>query len=86
MRIIARRTLREFVAEHAGHDDERALKAAIDSWFADVSKATWTSTADVIRLYATASIVSADRIVFNIIRAMTIAWLLLTTSRRRLCG
>jgi len=31
-----------------------------------VSKAAWTSTADVKRLYANASIVSADRIVFNI--------------------
>lgn len=29
-------------------------------------KARWTSTADVKRLYATASIVTADRIVFNI--------------------
>ncbi len=66
MRIISRRTLREFIAERAGRKDQRALKAALDSWFAEVSKAAWTSTADVKRLYATASIVSADRIVFNI--------------------
>ena len=39
---------------------------ALDAWFAEVSKAAWLSTADVKRLYATASIVSADRIVFNI--------------------
>jgi mRNA interferase HigB len=30
-----------------------------------VRKAQWKSTADVKRLYATASIVSAERIVFN---------------------
>jgi mRNA interferase HigB len=66
MRIIARRTLREFIAERAGHKDQPALKAALDAWFAEVSKADWISTADVKRLYATASIVSADRIVFNI--------------------
>lgn len=66
MRIIARRTLREFVATRAGHKDQPALKAALDAWFAEVSKAAWTSTADVRRLYATASVVSADRIVFNI--------------------
>lgn len=66
MRIISRRTLREFIAERASRKDQRALKAALDSWFAEVSKAAWTSTADVKRLYATASIVSADRIVFNI--------------------
>jgi len=66
MRIIARRTLREFIAERAGHKDQPALQAALDAWFAEVSRAEWASTVDVKRLYATASIVSADRIVFNI--------------------
>lgn len=66
MRIIARRTLREFVASRAGHKDQPALKAAIDAWFDELRKAQWTSTADVKRLYANASIVSAERIVFNI--------------------
>jgi mRNA interferase HigB len=31
-----------------------------------VRKAKWKNTADVKRLYATASVVTADRIVFNI--------------------
>ena len=66
MRIIARRTLRAFVAGRAGHKDRPALKSALDAWFAEVSKAGWKSTADVRRLYATASVVSAERIVFNI--------------------
>ena len=66
MRTIARRTLREFVAGRAGHRDQPALKAALDAWFVEVRKAEWDSTADVKRLYATARIVSADRIVFNI--------------------
>ena len=66
MRIIARRTLREFVEGRAGHEDQSALKAALDAWFDEVRKARWTSTADVKRLYRTASIVSAERIVFNI--------------------
>jgi mRNA interferase HigB len=66
MRIIARRALREFIAKRAGHKDQPALKAALDAWFAEVSKADWTGSADVKRLYAAASIVSADRIVFNI--------------------
>jgi mRNA interferase HigB len=66
MRIIARRSLREFVAQREGHKDQPALKTALDAWFAEVSKAEWASTADVKRLYATASIVRADRIVFNI--------------------
>lgn len=66
MRIIARRTLREFVGRLAGRADYTAVKAALDAWFDEVSKARWTSTADVKRRYATASIVSAERIVFNI--------------------
>jgi mRNA interferase HigB len=51
MRIIARRTLREFIAKRAGHKDQPALKAALDAWFAEVSKADWISTADMKRLY-----------------------------------
>jgi len=66
MRIIARRTLREFVAARAGHKDHGALKAALDAWFAEVRKARWKSPADMRRHYATASIVSAERVVFNI--------------------
>lgn len=66
MRIIARRTLRDFVESRAGRADQQALKAALDAWFAEVSKAAWRSTADVKRRYATASIVGSERIVFNI--------------------
>jgi mRNA interferase HigB len=66
MRIIARRTLREFIASRMGHKDHAALKAALDAWFDEVRKGKWTSTAEVKRLYASASIVTADRIVFNI--------------------
>lgn len=66
MRIIARRTLRNFVASRVGHKDQGAVKAALDAWFDEVQKARWASSADVKRRYATASIVSAERIVFNI--------------------
>ncbi len=66
MRIIARRTLREFVDSLAGHKDRSAVKAALDAWFDEVKKANWKSTAEVKRLYATASVVTAERIVFNI--------------------
>jgi antirestriction protein ArdC len=66
MRIIARRILREYVDRLAGDKGQPAVKAALNAWFDEVSKAHWTSSADVKRLYATASIVSAERIVFNI--------------------
>ena len=66
MRIIARRTLREFVDGLSGQKDQPAVKAALDAWFHEVSKAVWANSTDVKRLYATASIVNAGRIVFNI--------------------
>jgi mRNA interferase HigB len=66
MRIIARRTLSQFIAARAGRRDQPALKAALDAWFAEVRRAKWRNTAEVKRHYATSSIVSRDRIVFNI--------------------
>jgi len=66
MRVIARRTLREFVRSLAGRRDQPVVKAALDAWFAEVKHARWSSTADVKRAYRTASIISSDRIVFNI--------------------
>lgn len=66
MRIIARRTLREFVEARRRYKDHAALKAALDAWFDEVRKVRWSSAADIKRSYATASIISADRVVFNI--------------------
>jgi mRNA interferase HigB len=66
MRIIAWRTLREFVATRTGHKDQGALRSALDAWFHEAQNAEWHSSAELKKLYATASIVSADRVVFNI--------------------
>jgi len=66
MRIIARRTLREFVESLAGRKDQPAVKATLAAWFEEVRKAHWTSVAEVKRSYAIASIVTAERIVFNV--------------------
>jgi len=38
----------------------------LDAWFDEVRKARWANSAEIKRRYATASIVSADRVVFNI--------------------
>lgn len=66
MRIIARRTLLDFVASLAGHKDRPAVKSALDAWFREVSSARWSSAADVRKSYATVSVISAERTVFNI--------------------
>ena len=60
MRIIARRALRDFWEKHA--DAEQPLRA----WYHDVLRADWKSPADVKSVYASASIVGENRLVFNI--------------------
>jgi mRNA interferase HigB len=46
--------------------EERAVKSALESWFYEVLRAEWRTPADVLRVYANASIVGSDRVVFNI--------------------
>ena len=60
MRIISKRTLREFWTAHA--DATEPLKA----WYALVSRADWRGPADVKATFAHASIVANHRVVFNI--------------------
>ena len=60
MRVIARKTLREFWEKHP--DARRALQ----TWYADVKHATWTSPADIKIVYHNASFLSNNRVVFNI--------------------
>jgi mRNA interferase HigB len=66
MRIIARRTLRTYVELRRRNRDHLALKAQLDAWYDEVRKARWMTMADVKRHYATASVISSERIVFNI--------------------
>jgi mRNA interferase HigB len=50
----------------AKHKDLRALEASLDSWYQEVKRAQWKNSLDVKASYATASIVGADRVAFNI--------------------
>ncbi len=65
VRIIARKTLREFADTLRGSKDQRAVRSALESWFHEVRAADWKAPTDVTRDYANASIVG-DRVVFNI--------------------
>lgn len=60
MRIISRRALREFWAEHP--DAEQPLQA----WYANAKRADWKTPSDVKLTYRNASIVANNRVVFNI--------------------
>ena len=66
MRIIARSTLVRFTENMTGHEDHRAVKGALDAWFHEARQAEWKTPADVKRYYGNASILGADRVVFNI--------------------
>ena len=60
MRIISRKTIREFWEKHL--DAEHALEA----WYHDAKRAVWKTPADIKSVYRNASFVGTDRVVFNI--------------------
>jgi mRNA interferase HigB len=60
MRIISRRTLREFWEKHPD------AAVPLQTWYADVARADWKSPADIKAIYHNASIVANNRVVFNI--------------------
>lgn len=60
MRVIAKRTLREFWKKHG--DCEEQLK----SWYHEAERAHWNSSSEVLQDYPSASILGNNRICFNI--------------------
>lgn len=60
MRVIAKKTLRDFWAIHT--DCEQQLK----SWYKEAEEGKWKSPNDVKNYYPSASILENNRIVFNI--------------------
>jgi mRNA interferase HigB len=66
LRVIARKSLRQFIEGLKSHKNQKAVKSALEAWFHEASRANWKSPADVLKAYANASIVGSDRVVFNI--------------------
>jgi mRNA interferase HigB len=60
VRIIARKTLTAFWRRHS--DAEQPLRA----WFAEARQASWKSMTAIKAHYPTASVIDAERVVFNI--------------------
>lgn len=60
MRIISRKTLREFWERHP--DARKPLEA----WYSDVKNSQWKTPIEVKRIYQNASFIANNRIVFNI--------------------
>ena len=60
MRVIARKTLKDFWDSHA--DAGQPLKA----WFAEAKAANWKSFEDIKDTYRSADVLPGNRVVFNI--------------------
>lgn len=60
MRVIAKRSLREFWQHHSD------AKGPLEAWHAEASKASWQTPQDVKEQFGSASILKAARVVFNI--------------------
>ncbi len=60
MRIISRKTLREFWEKHL--DAQQPLQA----WYFDVKHSRWKSSSDIKNIYRNASFLADNRVVFNI--------------------
>ena len=62
MRIISRKTLRDFY-ENPEYKDS---KTPLETWFHETLKADWNSPDEIKEKYRNASIIGNNRIVFNI--------------------
>jgi mRNA interferase HigB len=61
MRVIAKRTLKDYWTKHAN------CRKELEEWHGVAIKAEWASPKDVKQTYPKASIVSNNRVVFNIV-------------------
>ncbi len=60
MRIIAKKTLREFWIKHPGAEEP------LLAWYREVKRADWDTPAKLKEMYRNASIVGDRRVIFNI--------------------
>ena len=61
MRVIARHTLVDFWQRH------RETEQPLRDWLSVVRRTDWASMADVKRVFAKASVINRDRVVFDVL-------------------
>jgi mRNA interferase HigB len=66
VRIISRGTLNAFVRNRVEPRLQRVVRDQLDAWYALVSRAQWKNSAEMKQQQRSASIVSSERVVFNI--------------------
>ena len=62
MRIISKKTLKDFY-ENPTYSDS---KSALESWHKEVLKCDWSNPNEIKEMYRSASIIGDEKIVFNI--------------------
>jgi mRNA interferase HigB len=66
VRVIARSTLNGFVNNRVARAQQTAVKGHLDTWYEKALKAGWKNSAELKNLFGTASILTAERVVFNV--------------------
>ena len=60
MRLVGKELLAEFAKEHAD------IRGPLNAWIFEVEEANWTGPADIKARYPNASLLSDNKVVFNI--------------------
>jgi len=60
MNIISKRTIVQFYQKYPD------AKTALEVWYSDVKKSIWLTPNDIKRVYADASFIADNRVIFNI--------------------
>jgi mRNA interferase HigB len=66
VRIIARGTLNGFVRNRVATRLQRVVREQLNAWLALASRTEWKNSAELMQSHRNASIVSSERVVFNI--------------------
>jgi mRNA interferase HigB len=66
VRVIARATLSEFVKDRVAKHQQTLVKAHLDSWYKAAAEALWKNSAEVKTQFGSASVLTSERVVFNI--------------------
>ena len=60
MRVVSKKPLREFWEKHAD------AKVALQAWYEDALRSEWRTPSEIKGSYGNASIIGANRVIFNI--------------------
>jgi mRNA interferase HigB len=66
VRVIARGTLTGFVKNRVVRGQQAAVRAQLDAWYHIVHPAKWKSSAELKAQLHSVSVLTAERVVFNI--------------------